>query len=341
MSSTPEPPAWIKDGEKYALMGLSLKFEGALASGELAPGYSVLSDIQFRVPSHWREWLGTIRTEEVEDCNLFLLSKQQSKAVAVLDAENQALQNRVWNFYTGLLLASPFSPAHKPVLLTGACHNGEIDLRQQQDHDAPIPAIWRPYPAVVPDDVRRAAHLGRNLEALAAAQTPGGHWRLFRTLRVYTDARVVHDIVDRVHQYCRCIDGLILPEAGKTKQQFKSRTELFIGTGHHDLMGELYDIRSAVEHLHENRYLEYFDRGLRIELARKETIVEFIARSALARVIEKNALWGHFGNTPALEKFWALAPADRKTIWGDAIDPLSAIKDFDPQYINDAMLGRE
>jgi hypothetical protein len=38
---------------------------------------------------------------------------------------------------------------------------------------------------------------------------------------------------------------LILPAAGKTKRQFKSRAELFIGPGHHDLMGELYDVRSA------------------------------------------------------------------------------------------------
>ena len=48
------------------------------------------------------------------------------------------------------------------------------------------------------------------------------------------------EIVDRLHQYSRCIDELILPDAGKTKQQFRSRTELFIGPFHHDLMGEIY-----------------------------------------------------------------------------------------------------
>jgi hypothetical protein len=47
-----------------------------------------------------------------------------------------------------------------------------------------------------------------------------------------------------------------LPDAGKTQQQFKVRTELFIGPRHHDMMGEMYDVRSAVENLHENRYLE-------------------------------------------------------------------------------------
>lgn len=331
--------AWIVDGEKFALMGLNLKLEGYLPSDELAPGYSVLVDEQFQIPAHWREWLGTIRAEELDNCNLYLLSKQRSAYVSVLDAENQALQQRVWHFYIGLLLASPFALAHKPILLTGACRGKEIDLRQHQDHDPPIPKIWRPYPAVVPDNVRRAAKLGRNLETLAANRSPGGHWRLFRTLRVYTDARTIPDIVDRIHQYCRCIDGLILPDAGNTKKQFKSRRELFIGPNHHDLMGELYDIRSAVEHLHENRYLENFDRGLRLELTKKEAIAEFIARSALAHVIERDSLWLHFSNTPALKNFREKAPKVRKEIWGDPNNPLIDINDFDPQYITDAMLG--
>ena len=104
-------------------------------------------------------------------------------------------------------------------------------------------------------------------------------------------------------------------------------------------MGELYDVRSAVEHLHENRYLEYFDRATRLELARKEAIVEYIARKALARVIGIDTLWPHFANMPALEKFWALTPTERKSVWGDPIDPLSAVADFDPQYIHDGLLG--
>jgi hypothetical protein len=146
-------------------------------------------------------------------------------------------------------------------------------------------------------------------------------------------------VARRIRQYCRCIDGLILPDAGKTKQQFKSRTEVFIGSGHHGLMGELYDVRSAVEHLHENRYLEKFDRALRLDLTKKEAIVEHITRTALARVIGDDALWPYFANTPALAKFWALAPAERQKIWENPIDPLTAIAGFDPQFINDGELG--
>ena len=115
---------------------------------------------------------------------------------------------------------------------------------------------------------------------------------------------------------------------------------MFIGSTHHDLMGELYDIRSDVEHLHENRYLEIFDRDVRLELVKKEAIVEYVARTTLARIISRDALWPHFGNTAALGKFWALSPYRRRELWGDPIDPMVPITNFDPQYLDDGHLGK-
>jgi hypothetical protein len=330
---------WINDGEKYGLVGLSVKVEGHIPQGTISPNLSVLADTTFNVPSNWQEWLGSIRASEVEDCNLFLLSKQPSSTPDILDAENQKLEQLVWNFYVGLLLASTFAPAHKPVMLTGSRRAGEIDIRQQKDLDSPIPCLFRPYPPVLATDIQLAAQLGEKLDALATAPLPDGHWRLFRTLHVYTEARTNSEIVDRLHQYSRCIDGLILPDAGKTKQQFRSRTELFIGPGHHDMMGEIYDVRSAVEHLHENRYLEGFDRATRLDLLKKEAIIEHVTRTALARIIGNNTLWPHFANTSALARFWELTAAERRQAWNDPIDPMDAIADFNPTYIHDGLLG--
>ena len=330
---------WMEDGEKYALVGLNVNIDENLPWGKIAPNLWVLADTTFNVPPHWKEWLGSIRAEEVEECNLFLLSKLASLTPDVLNAENQKLQQRVLNFYLGLLLASTFAPAHRPVMLTGSRRDGEIDVRQSQDFDSPVPCLFRRYPPVVPEDIRLAAQLGEKLDALATTPLASGHWRLFRVLDIYREARTIGDILDRLHQYCRCIDGLILPSVGETRRQFRSRTELFVGPRHHDMMGELYDVRSAVEHLHENRYLESFNRAIRLDLVKKEAIIEHIARTALARIVGDDTLWPHFANTSVLAEFWELPPVERQQIWGDPIDPLDAIADFDPNYIHDGQLG--
>jgi hypothetical protein len=64
----------------------------------------VANNTRFEYPSHWKEWLGTTRTEEVEESNLFLLSKIKSERPGVLDAENQMLQHRVSGLMPTILM---------------------------------------------------------------------------------------------------------------------------------------------------------------------------------------------------------------------------------------------
>ena len=242
-------------------------------------------------------------------------------------------------FYLGLLLASPFSTVHKPVVLSGSRRNGEIDIRQQGEFEIPVPCEFRPYLTLTAENIETGARIGGKIKAMEEAPLPSGHWRFSRVLHLYRETRTTRDILERLHQYSRCIDGLILPSVGETKRQFKSRTELFIGPRHHDLMGEIYDVRSAVEHLHENRYLEDFNRKVRLDLLKKEAIVEYIARTSISRIIENPTLWPHFANTTSLGAFWSLADTEKRKLWGDSIDPLAAIAEFDPKYIDNSALG--
>jgi hypothetical protein len=86
--------------------------------------------------------------------------------------------------------------------------------------------------------------------------------------------------------------------------------------------------------------LETFNREILLDIAKKEAIIDHIARTALARIVGGGALLHHFGNTSGLAKFWEMTEADRKQIWGPPIDPLDAIADFCPKYIHDGQLGR-
>jgi hypothetical protein len=334
-------PIWLADGEKYALIGLSVKIERSIPFREIAPGLWAWTDQRLDLPTHWREWIGSIRAEEIEECNLGLLCKKPSARPSILDDENQLLQRGVWGFYIGLLLSSAFTPSHRPILLTGAHHGGEIDVRQESALEIPALNIFRYYPPILAAEINRAAELANHYKQLVTSPPSGGAWRIFRALSVYVDARTTNDPMDRLHQYCRCIDGLILSEPGSGLRQFKSRTELFIGPRHHDLMGQLYAIRSDIEHLNEHKYLEGFDRTQRLDLVQKEAIAEHIARHALAHIIVTPSLWPCFGNTVALARFWQLAAAERQELWGSiTIRPHDALADYDPTHISDDDLGK-
>jgi hypothetical protein len=325
---------WIEDGEKYALLGLSVKItDPNIARLDLSPHFQIVAGSDFMIPDEWREWLGSIRVEEVEACDLFVAAKVRSATPDVLDGENNLLTNRLWAFYRGLLLSSTFATAHKPVILTGSCRNGEIGLRQQQDLDVPIPNDFRPYPDVALDEFKRAATIAERLERLAATRQGSNRWRFNRVMHLYSQTRAEPDLLERIHQYARCIDGLILCDPGKSAKQFKSRSELFIGPHHHDLMGEIYEVRSAVEHLHEDRYLDPLLRTTQVDLTKKEAIIEHIARTTLARIALDDALWPYFTRKAALAAFWAKPVAERQAIWGPSIDPLEALREFDERFL--------
>jgi hypothetical protein len=80
------PSSWIDDGEKYGLVGLSVKTEGHMPTGLIAPDLWVAADTTFDIPHHWKDWLGSIRSEQVKTFNLFLISKALSAHPDILDS---------------------------------------------------------------------------------------------------------------------------------------------------------------------------------------------------------------------------------------------------------------
>lgn len=170
--------SWIADGEKYALLGLSIKVtDPAIDRLDLSPDFQVIGGNDFKIPDEWREWLGSIRVEEVEACDLFIAAKLSSSAPDVLDGENIQLTDRLWAFYRG------------PVILTGAYRDGEIGLRQQRDLDAPVPNDFRPYPDVTLAEFRQAAAIAGRLERLAVTRQGSNRWRFNRVLHLYCQTR--------------------------------------------------------------------------------------------------------------------------------------------------------
>ena len=228
--------------------------------------------------------------------------------------------------------------AHRPVVLSGSCRDGEVGLRQQQDLDPPVPNDFRPYPDVTVEQLRLAATTAAQMEQIVATRQGSNRWRFNRVLALYAQTRTEQEILERIHQCTRCMDGFVTTAPGQGKREFKSRTELFIGPHHHDMMGEIYDVRSSVEHLHEDRYLDPLTRATQIDLTKKEAVMEHVVRTTLARIVLNDHLWSHFTSKGTLAAFWARPAAERRDIWGEPIDPLEAVGEFDERFLRQAQL---
>jgi hypothetical protein len=225
------------------------------------------------------------------------------------------LERRVHEFFLGLNLASKFTAFHRPFLATGGRAAGEVDVRSFGELDRPAGSIVADETPVGEGQLREAAEVGASLQAFHGPWHRD-HWRFFRCHGIYQAARANLDVLDRIHQFTRCIEGMIASKQGHTKRQFKSRTEILIGPTHHALMEELYGVRSDIEHIHEYNHLDACDRTTRIRLAQLGAVSEWIARSCLTRILIDRSRMEHFGSVSALGQFWAKPMAERQAIWG-------------------------
>jgi hypothetical protein len=135
--------------------------------------------------------------------------------------------------------------------------------------------------------------------------------------------------------------GFIVPDPGATARQFKSRTELFVGASYHADIGEIYEIRSAVEHLHSpfTPIQRPTERERRLVGLQRAVQTEELARYCIRTFLLNSALWPHFDNAAATLAFWKLSAADRQNLWGPILDFGAVKRSFDDRFIKDHDLG--
>jgi hypothetical protein len=334
------PSFKIASGEKYAIMALPGCWiaDDLPEELQLADGLWASRRLPIKVDEHWKDWLGSLMIERLEETGLFLLTSSPSVSPAILDGENRDLQDRVWRLYWGLLLCGFMRTGDKPLRLTGAHSGDRIDVRSLGEVEQPHFVLGSPIAEVAEEHLRQAAEIGENLDKL---QQHTAHMRIWRVTHAYYAAMTASDWAVRLHQFVRCVEGFILPDTGQSTRQFKSRTELFVGPRHHKLMGELYEIRSSVEHLHSpyETVTGSSERERRLLVLRRTMEAEALARYCVSTLLMNPAAWLHFQDDSALSSFWKLSASDRQAIWGTPMDLNAVSQGFDETFIDDEDLG--
>jgi hypothetical protein len=226
----------INDNEKYGLIALHAGSSVQLKPTEIAPGLWAASEPFVMLTPLWREWLGTIRVQQIERCNVFFLVKIRSATPDILDQENLDLENQAWRAYLGLLLSKLFATAEEPLVISGARQGPEVGIRQLVNLPQPIHDALDMLHQLDASHVARAGQLAAALSAYSRASPAGGCWRFTRVVSLYAATRAIKEMVDRIHQYALCLDGLTVPPMrGGTGKNFADRVSLFVGSAHRDL----------------------------------------------------------------------------------------------------------
>jgi hypothetical protein len=332
-------PTTIKPNQKFSFVALSANVDDALPEHmPFQRGLWGARRLPVLLDEEWKKWIGSIRAERIgEDCNLFLCAALDSAEPGVLDHENKQLDSAVMRLFDGLMLAGNVMLPATPILIGGAYQQDGLTVRSISDLRRPLIPAGVDFDDVTADMVALAY---RHMMGRISFEKTTTYDRIARVLFIFDNAVVTPNVHERLHQFCRCIEGLILPKVGKTEKQFVSRTELFIGPSHHDTMRALYQMRSKVEHMHEYDWAAGLaERDRRLLVMRRAALAQELARRCISRFLVTENIWPYYASPDQLASFWALLAADRQNLWGPPFDLDAIERKFASDEFTDESLG--
>jgi hypothetical protein len=322
----------VPDGNKFA----AISFYGTGMTWKASPSVSLPNGlfgckvVPFEVTEWWRGQLGQLTCEELERSDFSLVATMPSSALAVLDRENLDLERRCQNLYYGMLIGHPVSSELAPQLVTGSVLDGKATFRQIGRAEFPSHVFGAPVWDISPESLATAATYCEQLEALGYA---GGRFgRAIWALNCFMAGITSTNVYEKLRDFIRTVEAFLLPDIGRTTGQFKTRTELFVGSGHQDLTELMYRARSKVEHLHDPLAIMPKGDGTArlINFCRLAWISESVARHCLATFLARQEVRDQFMDDDRIRQFWTRPPFDQRAIWGPSLEMSSIESLFDP-----------
>jgi len=315
-------PTLIPSGEKFSVIAVVSCDSEVTGDVSLPDGTMVSPGTASLLDDWWRCQLGAIRSEQLQHCcNLILIRHRQSTNLALLNHENTILYEEAFRLFS-LLQLFGVPRYDRAFALNGSAEGGRVNIRQ-------VGEIERFYTTA--DSLRSPVTVQRLSDAADASriwreliEVGQDFARVRRGLSVLLDGLRQNFGQERLHQYVRAIEATILPEQGQTRRQFVSRCQTFAGVDPAiaTTLGEAFDMRSAVEHVHEwDRALASRPASERESFAMKRTRqLEFLACGIYRRILTTPAVRDHFRSDDSIRSYWSLRDDYRRCVWGEALD---------------------
>ena len=311
----------IGNNSKFAAIAFSRSTSVLESQIKVAEDLFFLPQLPFKVDSTWQEWLGTLRSDEILQANLVLFATAPSANPGVLDAENQKLQETALKLLYSLLVLGVPSYGNMNVL-SSANQDGHISVRQV----VRMPTFYvgagnSPY-MVNEDAIADARRIFDSIETIYS--TPEKFIQLRRGLKAFQQAIAEANDYDRLHQFVRSIDALLMTEKGKGAKQFKSRCCTFALNEPQLEQGlnSIYELRGRIEHLTD--WDDLFPTANfqdRLSAANRRTRqAEALSRHVYHEILKTPALLSIFKDTQTITDFWRLPDDQKAPLWPNKFD---------------------
>lgn len=323
MRQPPPVDYQFQNNSKFALLTVNNVYtELPPAKFQLSDGTWVMPGVPVPDLGIWKEWIGSIRMERLRRANLVLFVEEPSDNPDIAgDAQHQRMDRDLHIFFSMLHLRTGIECAEGADLLCGSSQNGVPGIRLMSQ----MPTFyqskgWQPAPIT-------KAWLEDGLVlrgGVAAMEADSSQFRrVIRGLNtLFTGLKQTGQ--DRLHQFVRSLEALILPDIGKTERQFAHRCQTFARAGDdtRTLLLEAFDMRSDTEHLNpwDNAVQSYPEDEREDVCWHRTRQIEHLACDAYSRLLRDAALREHFRTEATIVAFWKLLDDQRRTLWAKPLD---------------------
>jgi len=198
----------------------------------------------------WKEWLG-LKWSKVKDSNVMIKFEIPTKTPEVLDGENNLISELISKVYIALQLVGNFK-MEAANFFTGSRMGEEIAFREWSEHGDWYSLNY--FRKIEEKDMEFWSKLFKNI-CNFHSRLPKEFLRFNRGFLCFQKGCRELWLDFRLPYFVKSLEALALPDISKTEKQFKKRIAKWFPKNFkgnpEEILGEIYDLRSDCEHLHE------------------------------------------------------------------------------------------
>jgi hypothetical protein len=309
---------------KFACIAIRTWAENLPNSFNLSPNVLASSEAPLAVDEFWTTSLGTIQAKQFLESNLFLTAFSSDPA----SDENQ-LKRLAESYYYGLILQGVAYSERSLILAGDISTNGlhVVSVGWETSYRKPYKVLP---PSVDLNALAASRFLGDAIEQVYSMENGQNHLRLRKGFNTYLMAVKERQAHFRLHHFVRAIEAVIKPATAKTKRQFVHRSQFFIGRSEdaRKLLDEIYEMRSAAEHLNPlsdklNGYPSSEHENL---IALRTYQTELLASFLYQKVLRDSTILDAFRDDFVITELWEKPDDQLIAFWGGTINLDSAVQ---------------